>query len=171
MKGHGRNQENYSIKVGNWWPRTIGSECLPPPRPIYRVPQSLRAERHSDRRKRTMPGRSRQPHAGHRYGLLHSWLPELRLLPAEQHPQALMKASTAKQRIADLHATLDHLERGWNRTRRMPEGDGPGRSDCWKPGGHPPAAPDCRPRSNRGEQLLHGLPPCLAFWSPEPNSS
>ncbi len=83
----------------------------------------------------------------------------------------MIKTSTVKQRLADLHATLDRLEHGWNQTRRMPKGDAPDRSDCWKPGGHPPATPDRQPRSNRDEQLLHGLPPCLAFWSPGPNSS
>ena len=78
-----------------------------------------------------------EPHRGgntnrYRCGLLHSWLPELRLLPADRHPQApTMKASTAK-----LHATLERLERGWHRTRRMPEGDAPDRFDCW-----PPSAP------------------------------
>lgn len=58
----------------------------------------------------------------------------------------MIKASTDKQHIADLHATLDHLERGWNRTRRMPEGDG---LDCWKLGVHPSAATNRCPRANR----------------------
>lgn len=54
----------------------------------------------------------------------------------------MIKTSTVKQRLADLNATLDRLERGWNQIRRMPKGDAPDRSDCWKPGGHPPATPD-----------------------------